>query len=532
MLNALRWFAKLLAPRRPQPAYAYATKRTLGLALAAALTIGASSASAQVADNQLKNMGLQAMWRTQLQMPIEAGSIVSTHLWTNPNDRKTYAELTLPAGTGYGKRTFRFNASTLGADGKPIGIDAAKHEVEIRAARLLGRSAGVPAVEVTIPMIYLVVVSSDGIVQTLDAETGELLWRSPCGSVTHPAAPASVSDAGVVVAQGDELFLLDWKTGKHLAKRTMDRASTAGVASVGNVAFVASLSGQTAVFDFSKPGQSKTMSYRLFGRTIVPPTSSDRAHDLVAFSTDKGIATLLSGGEKIGPWFNVRSRAPLSGPLTFIGGALYVGDVSGQISKVKLDRTGSVIWRFMIGETLGSHPMVVNKKFYATNNMGELNCADDETGFQAWPNATPRVKSILAGTKERLYCRSLTDRLLVIDTEDGKILSETGSNVIGHDLVNQLDDRLYLISANGIVQCARQADDEHLMPVFHEPLPAATQGDKAKPSQEAPAAEMPAAEAENADPFGATGGNETMAPAGDSDPFAVPATPPAGGNPF
>ncbi len=94
MLKALRWFASLLAPRRLQPAYAYARRVNLGLAMVVTLA-SASAVQAQVADNQLKSMGLDAMWRAQLQMPVEAGHIVSTHLWTNPDDRKIYAELTL-----------------------------------------------------------------------------------------------------------------------------------------------------------------------------------------------------------------------------------------------------------------------------------------------------------------------------------------------------------------------------------------------------------------------------------------------------
>ncbi len=169
-------------------------------------------------------------------------------------------------------------------------MEAAKHEVEVRAARALGRSAGIPAVEINVPMIYLIVVSSDGIVQTLDAETGQMLWRNSCGSVNFPAAPAAVSDAGIAVAQGQDLYLLDLKTGRHLAKRRMERMTTSGVAMTGSVAFVSSLSGQTEIIDLAKPVTSEHIKYRLFGRTITAPASSGRAHNLVAFSTDRGVA--------------------------------------------------------------------------------------------------------------------------------------------------------------------------------------------------------------------------------------------------
>ncbi len=242
--------------------------------------------------------------------------------------------------------------------------------------------------------------------------------------------------------------------------------------------------------------------------------------------------TLLSGGEKIGPWFNVNSKAAVSGPLTFIGGALYLSDVSGQVSKVKLDRTGAVMWKFMIGEALSAPPMVVDRRFFAANEVGELYCADDETGFQVWSKPAPRVKSILAGSKERLYCRSLTDKLLVIDTKSGSILSESSAGVIGQDIINQLDDRLYLMSAGGTVQCARQAGKEFVMPTFHEEQPAATPEAEKPATSTEPASEMPAEGQPEADPFGA-GTAEPMAPAGDAaDPFAVPGGDGAAANPF
>ncbi len=221
---------------------------------------------------------------------------------------------------------------------------------------------------------------------------------------------------------------------------------------------------------------------------------------------------MLSGGEKIGPWFNVRSKAALTGPATFIGGALYLCDVNSQVSKVKLDRMGSVIWRFMLGEPLTAPPVVIDGKFYATNSVGNLINANDETGAPIWDHVTPRVKSILGGTKERLFCRSLTDRLLVVDTQSGEIVAETAAAVIGQDFVNQLDDRLYLISAGGTIQCARQSGKEYVLPFFHEPLPPATEKEKPKKVEEAAATETPMEGEAAADPFGAGGGTEPMAP--------------------
>jgi hypothetical protein len=175
--------------------------------------------------------------------------------------------------------------------------------------------------------------------------------------------------------------------------------------------------------------------------------------------------------------------------------------------------------------------------------------ADDETGLPIWSAPVPRIKSILAATKEKIYCRSLTNRLLAVDPTAGKIVAESAPSLIYVDIVNQLNDRVYLISESGQLTCLRERGKEHAMPAFHEALPVPTEAPKAKPGQPAaPAGESRAATggaAETVDPFGAAlGATDAFgAPAtpaaptapADADPFATPpagAAPAAGANPF
>lgn len=492
----------------------------LALAITAAL---ANVGAAQVSDSTLSTMGLQNVWRSQMQMPVEEGRIVSTHLWTNPNDRKSYAELTLPPASGgltlVGSRVLRVSADQLDASGKPIGMELAKKEVETRATRMLGRASGIPAVEVTIPMVYLVVVTGDGFVQTYDAESGEKLWASGSGSPRLPAAPASVSDVGVVVAQGSYLYLYDWKSGKELSRRQMKRASTAGVALIDTTAFVSSLSGQLMAFNLSETPTLNSWSYRLYGRTVGIPATANRPNKLVAFATQDGLVTVFSAGEETEPWFNFEARTPLGGPISFHGDGLYVGDVTGKVTKVALDRTGRIAWRLMIGDALGAPPMVYDQTVYVTTDIGNMFAADDRTGIPTWQSPAPRVKSILAATKDKVYCRSLIDRLLTVDAKTGKTLGETSPAVIDVEIVNHLNDRIYFISKAGQISCLRQAGKDYVLPHFHQALPTPTETPKPR-SGTAPAAvpaeSNSAASADTADPFGAA--------MGAADAFAVPGT--------
>lgn len=543
MLNIVEWLLRKFHSRRMRPAYAPARRV---LIVCVALCAMGGNAHAQIPDGMLNSMGLQVMWRSQIAVPLEDGRIVSTHLWSNPAERRLFAELTLPsamAATGLTtNRTLRASADRLDVTGKPIGIEAAKKEVETQASRILGRPSGLRAVEVSVPVIYWVIVTSDGLVQAFDAESGHQLWTNSCDTVHFPTAPASVSDAGVAVAQGAFVYLFDLKTGQQITKREMRRASTAGIAMVDNVAFVASLSGHLTAFEFGTPPTTNPWSFRLYGRAVTRPATSLRNHKLAAFATEEGVVTVFSTeGEKIEPWFNFEARAPLAGPISFSANALYCGDHAGQVTKLALDRVGQVQWRAMISEPLGSEPLVVGDTVYMPNSIGDLMAFDDRTGVPQWERATPRVRSILAGTDDKLFCRSQADRLVVVDTQNGKILGQSGASFVSTDVHNQLHDRVYVITPTGQALCLRLHGKEYVMPHFHEVQPATTP--QAQPGEASPATPAtPAEEPASDDPFGAgmNAGDpfetpaEPAAPAGDPlDPFSTPAAP-AGddANPF
>lgn len=491
-------------------------------------------------DPSLQRMNLTAMWRANIQLPLESGSIVSTHLWAVPSEKRTYAELTLPVGLVRGNRTFRASADRIGDNGEPIGIDNAKKEVEIAAARALGRFSNITPVEVTLPVIYLVIVTSDGNVQSFDAESGKHLWSNSGDSVRFPAAPASVSDAGVMVAHGTRLYLYDWKTGKSIS-RTLDRASCSGVALSGDVAFVSSLSGQVAAYRFNRETSEKIAiqrpwQYRLFGRSISPPAASDRSQGLVAFSTSSGVVTVLSALKRIEPWFNFDAHTQLAGPIGFNGNALYCGDITGQVNKIIANRLGRVEWRAIVGSYLSATPIVVDNRAYLVTNVGDLHCLDDSTGRSVWTGPALEIQTVLAVSNGKVYCRTKLDQLVMLDGETGERIAQTNSAVIGTDLVNIVNDRLYLISSGGLVTCLRQSGNEFLLPKFHTALPASTDASRPKSNEAIPMENAPADAAESAaeDPFGAGQGaamtddplgSPATQPADATDPFATPASP-------
>ncbi len=83
------------------------------------------------------------------------------------------------------------------------------------ATQLLTAPTGFEATVLNIPRIKLVIVTQNGSVETLDAETGRTLWSNTCGDAAVPTFAAALSKAGIVVVQGDHLYVLDWETASN-----------------------------------------------------------------------------------------------------------------------------------------------------------------------------------------------------------------------------------------------------------------------------------------------------------------------------
>ncbi|GIW98105.1 MAG: hypothetical protein KatS3mg111_1438 [Pirellulaceae bacterium] len=217
----------------------------------------------QVPSSFLQSVGMEAAWRSQLRLPIDGGHIVSVRFWVDKSQVHQYAVVDL------GDQQIRISAEQLDRDGNPIGLEEAKRLAATQAARLLGKSDGFQVVEVSVPSIKMVVVTRDGLVQTLDAETGALLWASPCGPSWAPAHPAAVCEKGVVVVHGDRLYLLDWQTGKHRMVKSLRRATANAVIANEDVAFVSDFTGRIAAYGLGV--DLRPWNYVMSGRAVGLP---------------------------------------------------------------------------------------------------------------------------------------------------------------------------------------------------------------------------------------------------------------------
>ncbi|RMF45483.1 MAG: hypothetical protein D6753_00030, partial [Planctomycetota bacterium] len=346
-----------------------------GLVFVVLATVAAST-WAQRASDFSRGLGLESAWRTQLRLPVDGRGIASVDFWVDKKTVRQYAVVELA------DRTIRVPSDQLDRDGKPIGMERAKEMAQTQAARVLGKAEGIQVVEVTVPQIKMVVVTRDGLVQTLDAETGKLLWATPCGPSWAPAHPGAVCEAGVVVIHGDNLHLLDWTTGKHLMIRPLQRATSNAVAAYKDIAFVSDFTGRIEAFALGR--EMRPWAYVMKGRAVGQPvTLLDKG--FCAISTDVGFVYVYKPSEPPEVWLRFESGAPISGSLAAGNGAFYSGNVQGSITKFSADeRFGTILWELRTGHTVTAPPLVVGNSVFVVNEAGDVIAINDQSGKALW----------------------------------------------------------------------------------------------------------------------------------------------------
>ncbi|MEZ6081748.1 MAG: hypothetical protein R3C56_40565 [Pirellulaceae bacterium] len=209
-------------------------------------------------------------------------------------------------------RTIEVSADELDSKGVPIGIEVAKQMAGERAARLLGKNDGFEVIESSIPKIYLVVATSDRLIQNYDAETGRLLWSRPCGVSTAPAQSAALSPSGVSLIHGRHLYLLDWESGKQLQRQELKYGSSIALAVCGRVAYITDFRGRLEAYGLGitfRPWTSQ-IAGRDVGRSV---TLADQSYCAIA-STEGYVYTMV-GGDKPGMWTRYEASSPFNGSL-------------------------------------------------------------------------------------------------------------------------------------------------------------------------------------------------------------------------
>jgi len=434
-----------------------------------AVTLSVAWFPAEAIGVNLRVLGLEQAWTAQSQASLDGRGVVSARLWLNSSQKRSYAVAELS------ERTVHVAADQLGPDLQPLGMEAAKAAVRAQAARILGQTDGFEVVERSIGQLRLVITNGNGLIQCFDAESGRLIWATPCGDEAMPTIPAALSDAGVLVVRGDWMYLLDWGSGKQLQIKRLPSGTCNSVTAIdvkvtdpgdeqaeekemNSLVLATDRTGLVSGYSLSQ--QIPPWSFRIVGRSVGTPVRLPNK-TYTAIATNIGWLYVFSGTRSPSVQFRFEAGSQFTGSLAAGDNAFYVGDVSGKVSKISTLDLGNLEWSYRLSQSISSVPLVdfARGLVFVSSEAGELTAINDSTGLPAWDQTvlgSARIKAPMSLCNGSVICRTFSQTLVAYDALSGQLLGQTPTVLMdGMTVVNSLTDRLYLLGRNGELSCYR-----------------------------------------------------------------------------
>ena len=256
-------------------------------------------------------VGLERVWFTQLDGTTAPGASGNLQLVVSLDQSQTISLVTDQNGVKYS-----FSERNLDTFGQPLGVDGAANAAAEKVRLLKARDGLEATVETNkVPDIRIIGTTTRGVVHSIDAESGRLLWKTPVGNSTYPTTAAAANDKWVAVVNGQRLYVLQTSDGSVVAERRFSGSVPASnPALTGDTAFVPMLSGQLIAYGFSPEAPSWPNMYYAQGVVKYPPTAIGKR---VFWATEKGIVTAASAGQPTVD-YRVRLDDPIAGPIVYL----------------------------------------------------------------------------------------------------------------------------------------------------------------------------------------------------------------------
>jgi len=383
------------------------------------------------------------------------------------------------------------------------GILTAEQDAKFK--QLMGQESEAKLETQRVPEITLYVTTDRGTIHAIDAETGRTQWAVVVGRRDFPTERAGVNEDWVAVLNGSDLYKLDRATGEIAWKRRVNGVPSAGAAITDTYVFVPTFSGHVELYDLNET-RTLPQIYWSNGRVFIQPIATPLS---VAWPTDRGFM-YVARANKMGIRFRLDARDEIVSQPSFAHPSrFFTASIDGDVYCVH-ETTGDEQWRFTTGEPIGNTPVPVGENLFVITDKGTLYCLKQETGQEVW--WTPRIKSFIAASKDRLYCLGQADRLVIMDAKTGGRIASMEAELLDIFFPNVQTDRILVGNKTGVIQCLRETQLE--WPLVHAGLAEAKEKERPEIMQGGPDPTKPAPP-KPAPPFG-----------GGANPFG------GGANPF
>jgi outer membrane protein assembly factor BamB len=356
----------------------------------------------------------------------------------------------------------------------------------------------------------LFVQTRGGVVLVIDAETGEVKWRTRVGLVYRPVHPVGYNSKTVFVVSDTDVYALDRTDGKTLWVFRMPGSAAAPPIADEERLFLNVGKGRLYAYhiptkleleDYAKGITEKKPELPVDPRAVdfrKPVGSFVRGRDVAAVGPLSS-AREVTKSEVVGPqpreeWSYITNSRVEKTPLQTEDTLLLAeadGTIEGvakTISKVvysvPLERaialqpgqhgktayiaaqdsnlyagnmeTGQVLWRFTDGNVYTRPPAVTDKLIFLATARKGLYCLGREDGDLKW--RSPSGGRFIATNSKFVYAADRSDRFLVLDRERGTVLSTYDLRDFVFPIVNERTDRIYLAAHNGLLLCLHDRD--------------------------------------------------------------------------
>ena len=341
--------------------------------------------------------------------------------------------------------------------------------------------------------------TSAGMLQAIDSETGTTLWSARVGSPGGSYAGLGVNDRFVAAVSGSYMHILDTKGGHLRDSHRLASAPAAAPVLSDSYVFAAMNSGLVEGYPLDDTEQI-AWYHQSVGRIFHAPTVTG---EVLSWPTDRGYL-YVSQSNSPRVLYRVEIGSEIVAAPTELQPYLYVTSRNGYLYCVN-ELTGDEHWRWSTGFPVITKPAVVATTAYVASEEPALHALHYKTGELKW--IASGVSKFAMEGKQNAYGIDRFGNLIVIDKQNGSMLARLNTGEGTTALVNDQSDRIFLVSERGLIQCFHEAQADE--PTYYRLAPVeetekeTTSEDpftKETPDDESPGDDSPFTDADS--PFG------------------------------
>jgi outer membrane protein assembly factor BamB len=359
----------------------------------------------------------------------------------------------------------------------------------------------------------LFLLTTAGLVQAMDANTGQTLWVTHVGKPDYPNLGPAANARYVAAMNGSTLYLLDRASGGIKSARDIDVGAPGGGPALGeHHVFTPLMNGRIEAYSLDGP-KNLPWFYQSYGRLRSSPRVTNES---VVWGTDKGYL-YVARLDPLAIHFRVEASGEFEAAPAFKSPLIFGVTVDGDCFAVD-EQTGRLRWKYTTGFPVERGPAVVDDRLYLSSIEPSLHAVNVKTGLIDWE--APGITQFAAASKSHVYGIDRFGTIHVLDRTSGAPLGEIPTGGTVRALVNDQTDRLFLVSDTGLIQCLHEVGAKQ--PTYYvdkpataesTPPPAESEDYRGDGQPSATETEAPATE----DPFTAEPAAETT-----EDPFGTP----------